>query len=156
MAKDKKTVFEWGGKRFSDVDGLREILSCGYFREGNAWGSVRSGWQVVLEWGQVWPLLVRSSGSQMGAYPAAGLGGSRMARIPEPIKQGDLKSEGSRLWLAMWASGFVDAAPELWALCEAWEIGQGAGSGASAKKSAAGKGKGGSKAQVAAAGPRRL
>jgi hypothetical protein len=121
-------IFEWGGKKFSNQEGLAEILSCGYFREGHAWGSVRCGWEVALPWEEVWALLVRSTQSQLVAHPAAGMGRERMARMPEPVKQGDLKSEGQRLWLSMWPAAFAEAQHEMWALCEGWLIGKSASS----------------------------
>lgn len=155
MSKVKRAVFEWGGRKFSDQDGLRDILSAGYFREGNAWGSIRCGWEVALPWTAVCPLLERASGSKMGAYPGAGLGRESLSRVPDPIKQGDMRLEGQRLWLSMWTAGFVAAAPEMWALCEAWQIDQSAGSARAPL--AKGSKRGAAKAvQAAPAGPRRL
>ena len=122
----KKVAFEWGSKKFSDQEGLCDTLAGGYFCEGNAWGSIRCGWEIVLPWDEVFPLLVSASGSKLEAYPAAALGRDALSRVPYPIKQVHSSMEGSRLWLPIWPAGFVNAAAPMWSLCEAWHIDQSA------------------------------
>lgn len=155
MDKGKRTVFEWGGKRFSDQEGLGEILSGGYFREGNAWGSVRSGWEVALAWTEVRPLLMGASGAGMVEAQVAGMGRERMSSVPEPLRRGDLRGDGQRLWMSTRPAGWLAAAAPMWARCEAWQIGQ------SARRAPGGRGTAGKKGQALAAGsartgPRRL
>lgn len=122
--------YEFGGGRFKDQEGLREILGKGYFREGEAWGSVRHGWAVAIASDDVFEILSASVGGRMIAYSSAGWGERALQRVPLAVRSGDLELLGSRIWFAMVEGGFAMAAQRLWAQCEAYAIGESTKGGA--------------------------
>lgn len=119
-------LFEFGGSRFRDCNGLRDILSRGYFREGDAWGSIRAGWEPVVGWRKIFEVLDRRAvlgmSRQTAMYERAGSLLMDRMHVPMFARTGLADIDGQRVWLSHMQSGFVDASDEIWALCEAWMI----------------------------------
>lgn len=153
----KDGAYEFGALRFSDPQGLSDILARGYFREGSAWGSVRRGWGEVVPWTRVLEVLRRSCpGGWVAATSSAGGSGWRF-NGPMAVAQGAGLEEGARLWLRGASSGFGPALGELWGEIEASEIDQQVA--AAPKPKAKSKGRAGparAPAPERPPGPRRL
>ena len=154
--------FELCALKFKDQAGLREILSKGYFREGHAWGSVRCGWEIAIEWEEVWSCLAQSCQGQLASGSAFAARLSRARMVPPQIAQGAADARGERLWMATSPSGFEVAAGALWAVCEAWLIAQSAAAAPQTKAKPKPKGKANGKKKAGVeptqerSGPRRL
>jgi hypothetical protein len=130
----KTQWFEFGGARFKDREGLLEILGKGYFREGDAWGSVRQGWAVAISSHEAFEILSACVGGRLIAYSSAGWGERALLRAPASVRAGNLEMSGTRMWFAMVEGGFSLAAERLWARCEAHLIGESAKGGAKGKR----------------------
>lgn len=149
--------FEWAGARFSCQEELAEILGRGYFKEGAAWGSIRQGWAVAVEWEEVALLIEEASGVSMA--PAISPGRRARASLPRAAFEGDLRSPGNRLWETTAGRGFSGAVDALWARCEKSaldSIAKQAARRPSAKAPKPGKGASNSGGSSGPAGPRRL
>jgi hypothetical protein len=149
--------FEWAGEKFASHEELSEILGRGYFKEGSAWGSIRQGWAVAVEWEEVARLIKEASG--VPAAPAISPGRRARASLPRAALEGDLRSTGNRLWETMAARGFSGAVDALWARCEKSaldSIAKPAARRPSAKAPKTGKGAAKAGGSAGPAGPRRL
>lgn len=112
-----KIVFEFGGARFSTPEELGAILSHGYFREGRAWGAVRSGWAEIMSWEGVSELLQEHC---PGPWRITSESWGLLKSVPQAVREGAGAASGQRLWSCH--SGFGAARGPIWGACEAWEV----------------------------------
>lgn len=116
MAKVEK--FEWGGAVFSNSEELESLVWRGYFREGHAFGSIRAGWEPVVEW-QAVAEIFRDCGVALGK---AGQGRVPIKGIPAAMFTGVGNEPGNQLWFMSTRTGQSQSAQRLWALCERWML----------------------------------
>lgn len=124
MKQSRRSVFEWGGRRFKERQGLVDILKEGYFLEGNAWGSLRAGWEPVVPWLEVLDILIEAMPGQIESVDKLKI--TRLVpsiRLPEGWFGPADESPVGKLWFKLGELGFEPAADALWARCEAWMLG---------------------------------
>lgn len=103
---------------FTSCEELEALIWRGYFREGHAFGSIRAGWEPVVEWQAVAEIF----GDCSLALSKAGHGRMVTKGIPPAMFAGMSSEPGNQLWFMVSRTGQSPSAQRLWALCERWML----------------------------------